>query len=60
VVIIDFITKLPRSTRQHDSIMVFVDKLIKAAHFFPVKMTHTITNIAEIYMREIARFAWDT
>ena len=55
VVTIDFITKLPRSSRQHDSIMVVVDKLTKAAHFVPVKSIHKETNIAEIYMREIAR-----
>lgn len=55
VVTIDFITKLPRSSRQHDSIMVVVDKLTKAAHFVPVKSTHKATNIAEIYMKEIAR-----
>jgi len=54
-VIIDFITKLPWSSRQHDSIMVVVDKLTKAAHFVPVKSTHKAANIAEIYMREIAR-----
>jgi hypothetical protein len=41
------------TTRQHDSIMVVVDKLTKDAHFVPVKMTHT-TNIVEIYMRDIA------
>ena len=52
---IDFITKLPRTTRQHDSIMVVVDKLTKASHFLPMKTTHTTTNIAEIYMREIPR-----
>jgi hypothetical protein len=55
VVTIDFITKFPRTTKQHDSIMVVVDKLTKAAHFVPVKMNHTTTNIAEIYMRDIAR-----
>ena len=55
VVTIDFITKLPWSSRQHDSIMVVVDKLTKAAHFVPVKSTHKAANIAEIYMREIAR-----
>jgi hypothetical protein len=37
VITIDFITKLPRKTRQHDSIMVVVEKLTKDAHFFPVK-----------------------
>jgi hypothetical protein len=55
VVTIDFITKFPRTTRQHDSIMVVVDKLTKDAHLVPVKITHTTTNIAQIYMREISR-----
>ena len=55
VVTIDFITKFLKETRQHESIMVVVDKLTKDAHLFPIKMTHTTTNIAEIYMREIAR-----
>ena len=48
VVTIDFITKLPRTRRQPNSIMVVVDKLAKAAHFVPVKTTHTTTNIAKI------------
>ena len=55
VITIDFITKLPRATRQHDSIMVVVDKLTKPAHFFHVKTTYTMANIAEVYMREISR-----
>jgi hypothetical protein len=50
----DFITKLPRTSKQHDSIMVVVDKLTKAAHFIPVKLTHKETNVVDIYMREIA------
>jgi hypothetical protein len=55
VVTMDFITKLPKTTKQHDSIMVVVDKLTKGAHFIPVKLTHKETNIVDIYMREIAR-----
>jgi hypothetical protein len=51
----DFITKLPRTNKQHDSIMVVVDKLTNTAYFIPVKLTHKETNIADIYMREIAR-----
>jgi hypothetical protein len=35
--------------------MVVVEKLTKVAHFVPVKTTHTSTNIAEIYKREIDR-----
>jgi len=55
VVTIDFITKLPRSSSRHDSIMVVVDKLTKAAHFVPVRSTHKATDITKIYMKEIAR-----
>jgi hypothetical protein len=51
----DFITGLPRTNKKHGSIMVVVEKLTKAAHFVPVKTTHTVANIAEIFMKEIAR-----
>jgi hypothetical protein len=34
VITIDFITKLPKTARQHDSIMVVVDKLTKVSHLF--------------------------
>jgi hypothetical protein len=54
VVTIYFITKFPTTTRQHNSIMVVVNKLTMDVHFVPVKMTNTRANIAEIYMREIA------
>jgi hypothetical protein len=55
IITIYFITKFPRTTRKHDSIMVMMDKLTKAAQFIPVKMTHKATNIVDIYMKEIAR-----
>jgi hypothetical protein len=53
--VVDFITKLPGTLKQHDSIMVVVDKLTKAMHFIAVKTTHKATNIVEIYMKEVAR-----
>jgi hypothetical protein len=43
------------SASQHDSIMVVVDKLTKAAHFIPFRLTHKATYIAYVYMKEIAR-----
>jgi hypothetical protein len=46
VITMAFIIGLPRTNKKHDSIMVVVDKLAKAAHFVPVKTTHTTTNIA--------------
>jgi hypothetical protein len=51
----DFITGLPRTGKQHDSIMVVVDKITKVAHFIPLKTTHKETNVVDIFMREIAR-----
>ena len=50
MVTIDFVTNFPKTTRQHDSIMVVVDKVTKDAHFIPVKSTHKAANIAYIYM----------
>jgi hypothetical protein len=47
-VTMDFITKLPRTAKQHDSIMVVVEKLTKATHFIPMKSTHKEANIVEI------------
>jgi hypothetical protein len=46
----DFITKLRRTVKQHDSIMVVVDKLTKSAHFIRVKSMHKEVDIVEIYM----------
>ena len=39
--------------RQHDSIMVVVDKLTKAAHFIPVKSMHKTDDITKIFMKDI-------
>ena len=39
--------------RQHDSIMVMVDKLKKVAHFIPVKSTLKTDDIAKIFMKDI-------
>jgi hypothetical protein len=58
VITVAFITGLPRTNKQHDSIIVVVDKLTKASHFVHVKTTHTMANIAEIFMKEIARLHW--
>jgi hypothetical protein len=54
VVTMDFITGLPRKNKQHDSIMVVVDKLTKVAHFIPLNTTHKESSVVNIYMREVA------
>ena len=53
VISMDFNIGLPMTWRQHDSIMVVVDKLTKGAHFIPFKSTHKSDDIAKIFMREI-------
>lgn len=40
---------------EHDSIMVAGNKLTKSGHFIPIRSIHKTTNIAEIYIQEIAR-----
>ena len=53
VISMDFITGLPMTWRQHDSIMVVVEKLTKVAHFISVKSTHKTDDIAKIFMKDI-------
>ena len=49
----DFITGLPKSKKQNDSIFAFIDKLSKEAHFTPVKSNYKAVNIADILLKEI-------
>ena len=49
----DSITSFPMTWKQHDSIMVVVDKLTNEAHFIPIKSTHKTDDIAKIFMNEI-------
>lgn len=51
---VDFITGLPHTKKQHDSIMVVLDKLSKTAHFIPIESTYKIVEITDIFMREIS------
>ena len=49
----DFITRFPMTWRQHDSIMVVVEKLTKGTHFILVQSMHKTDDIAKIFMKEI-------
>ena len=51
VVTMYFITRLPKTSKQHDAIMVVVENLTKATHFIPMKTTHKETNVTDIYMK---------
>jgi hypothetical protein len=49
----DFITRLPRTSKGYDSIWVIVDRLTKVANFIPVKTTYKGSQLAELYMARI-------
>jgi hypothetical protein len=53
VVTRDFIIGLPRTSKQHESIMVVVEKLTKVAHFIMLKTTHKATDVVDIFMKEV-------
>jgi hypothetical protein len=48
-----FIVGLPRTQAGYDSMWVIVDRLIKDAHFIPVKMTYSRAKLVELYMSQI-------
>ena len=51
----DFVTGLPWTQRQHDAILVIVDRLTKSAHFLPVNVEDSLKKLAQLYVDEIVR-----
>ena len=49
----DLVTKLPKTSRGHDSIWVIVDRLTKSAHFLPIREDYKMDKLAQIYIDEI-------
>ncbi|GJU24211.1 putative reverse transcriptase domain-containing protein [Tanacetum coccineum] len=49
----DFVTKLPRTTSDHDTIWVIVDRVTKSAHFLPMKETDSMEKLTRIYLKEV-------
>ncbi|GKB48565.1 putative reverse transcriptase domain-containing protein [Tanacetum coccineum] len=49
----DFVTKLPKTTSGQDIIWVIVDRLIKSAHFLPMKETNTMEKMTRQYLKEV-------
>lgn len=54
-IIMDFITRIPKTSREHDSIMVVVKKLTKSSHFIPINSIYKSSNIEDIFRKEIFR-----
>jgi len=53
MITLDLITKLPKTRKKHESIMVVVDKLRKTSNFIHVKSAYKVVEITNIFMKEI-------
>ncbi|GJS49355.1 putative reverse transcriptase domain-containing protein [Tanacetum coccineum] len=49
----DFVTKLPKSSEGLDTIWVIVDRLMKSAHFLPIRETDPLDKLAKLYLDRI-------
>ena len=49
----NFVLGLPHTFRKHDSILVFVDRFSKMAHFLPCCKTSNAFKVAKLYFDEI-------
>ena len=58
VINMDFITGLPRTRRQHESIWVIVDRMTKSSRFLAVKTTYSAEDYAKLYLTEIVKVVW--
>ncbi len=54
-VTIDFVSGLPLTQKKHDAMWVIVDRLMKSAHFLPVRTDYSLEKLAELYSSEIVR-----
>ncbi|GJT92603.1 putative reverse transcriptase domain-containing protein [Tanacetum coccineum] len=52
-IIMDFITKLPRTKSGHDNIWVIVDRLTKSAHFLATREDYSMEKLERLYIDEI-------
>nr|GEU81199.1 reverse transcriptase domain-containing protein [Tanacetum cinerariifolium] len=49
----DFVTKLPKTSNEHNTIWVIVDRLNKLAHFIPTRETDSMEILRRLYIKEI-------
>ncbi|GJV86775.1 putative reverse transcriptase domain-containing protein [Tanacetum coccineum] len=53
-IIMDFVTKLPKSSQGYDTIWVIVDRFTKSAIFVPMRETDPLDKLARMYLKENA------
>ncbi|GKA55448.1 putative reverse transcriptase domain-containing protein [Tanacetum coccineum] len=49
----DFVTKLPKTATDQDTIWVIIDSLTKSAHFLPIKETYSTEKLTRQYLKEV-------
>jgi hypothetical protein len=49
----DFILGLPKTPTGEDSIWVVIDRLIKSAHFIPIKVKDLMDKLAKLYVQNV-------
>ncbi|GJU58321.1 putative reverse transcriptase domain-containing protein [Tanacetum coccineum] len=52
-IMMDFVTKLPKTSNRHDTIWVIVDRLTKSVHFIPTRETDSMETLTRFYIKEI-------
>ncbi|GKA80176.1 reverse transcriptase domain-containing protein [Tanacetum coccineum] len=52
-IIMDFITKLPKSSQGYDTIWVVVDRLNKSVIFVPMRKTDPMEKLARMYLKDV-------
>nr|GEW81948.1 putative reverse transcriptase domain-containing protein [Tanacetum cinerariifolium] len=52
-IIIDFVTKLPKTSTGQDTIWVIVERLTKSAHFLPMKETDLMEKLMRQYLKDV-------
>ncbi|GKB50852.1 putative reverse transcriptase domain-containing protein [Tanacetum coccineum] len=52
-IMMDFITKLPKSSQGFDTIWVIVDRLTKSSHFLPIRENDPLDKLARLYLNMI-------
>ena len=52
----DFIIGWPRTVKQHDSIMVVVDRLTKVTNFILVMSTFSASDLAQLFIKDMVIF----
>ncbi|GJX68305.1 putative reverse transcriptase domain-containing protein [Tanacetum coccineum] len=53
IIIMDFITKLPKSSQGYDTIWVIVNRLTKSVIFLPMRETDPMEKLARMYLKEV-------